>query len=574
MKRLIYILVMLLPSLSWAQVQKEVEVTKAYAPSVSQAQKMAIIPNMTDTVKMRPDIDYSITSRSYQTSLMLENFRPATISYWDYTQRRPLYVKVAAGMPLASELDAYISTTNKDRGYAMAYVNHVGDYRNRKSLLGESVDDNTTEMSNRIGGRAGVFIGRKTLEADLYFDHQIRHRYPVAVADKIGFGKLQGKVRLGDDFVDMTRWNFNLEVAGGVFDHKSRAALASDEHFRHSNLDATFLLAKKLGHHLFRINLGYQGDFGSKAMSGYDNHRFGGGLLYGVSGKKLDFALGLSYFYNKIMHRPEQQSLLPYVRMSWRNSSETFVPYAELKRESVRDNSLSSLMYENPYFVPTAASLYEFAQLPYNYQLTAKFGIDGNIAKGVFSYTLSLSYINADQLMWLDYGGYYGLDYAKTWTVEPSPEFEYITIDNSEVLRFNGGFKLRPIHWFELEAMVDLRLKEINVDEGSLPEMKPKFRSDVVLRYVGRKIMADVTLDYASKMRWLQYNEAVGDTPAYNTILTTDAELQLGAKVEWQVSDRWGLYLEGRNLTGSEIHEWLHYYTSSPQAFVGVKMNF
>lgn len=75
MKRLLYIfLILCLPVAVSAQVAKQVEVTKDYTPSVSTAQKMSILPDMTDTVTMRPDIDYTITPRSYETSLMTRNF--------------------------------------------------------------------------------------------------------------------------------------------------------------------------------------------------------------------------------------------------------------------------------------------------------------------------------------------------------------------------------------------------------------------------------------------------------------------------------------------------------------------
>ena len=112
MKKLLYIAFFVATSLfaqsAIAQVSKQVDVSKDYAPTVEKAQKLAIMPDMTDTVKMQPEIEYSITPRTYATSLLTENFRPATIAYWDYSRSNPLYVKAAAGVPLASEVDAYL----------------------------------------------------------------------------------------------------------------------------------------------------------------------------------------------------------------------------------------------------------------------------------------------------------------------------------------------------------------------------------------------------------------------------------------------------------------------------------
>ena len=44
-----------------AQVTKQVEVTKTYVPEVSKAVKLPIVPDMTDTVRLRPEIDYTVT---------------------------------------------------------------------------------------------------------------------------------------------------------------------------------------------------------------------------------------------------------------------------------------------------------------------------------------------------------------------------------------------------------------------------------------------------------------------------------------------------------------------------------
>ena len=44
-----------LPQLAAAQVEKQVEVTKAYVPKVESASKLAVRPDMTDTTRLRPD---------------------------------------------------------------------------------------------------------------------------------------------------------------------------------------------------------------------------------------------------------------------------------------------------------------------------------------------------------------------------------------------------------------------------------------------------------------------------------------------------------------------------------------
>ncbi len=66
------------PSVSSAQANKQVEVTKAYIPQVGDARKPAIEVDMTDTVKLRPEIDYTITPRTWRSSLQSARLRGGT----------------------------------------------------------------------------------------------------------------------------------------------------------------------------------------------------------------------------------------------------------------------------------------------------------------------------------------------------------------------------------------------------------------------------------------------------------------------------------------------------------------
>lgn len=55
------------PGVLNAQVEKRVEVSKAYVPSVEHATKLAVRPNMVDTAAIQPEIDYSITPLTLET---------------------------------------------------------------------------------------------------------------------------------------------------------------------------------------------------------------------------------------------------------------------------------------------------------------------------------------------------------------------------------------------------------------------------------------------------------------------------------------------------------------------------
>ena len=63
-----------------AQVTKQVEVTKNFAPEIGTAKKMEVAPNMVDTITLRPEIDYTITPRSFASALGTHRFQPAKVT--------------------------------------------------------------------------------------------------------------------------------------------------------------------------------------------------------------------------------------------------------------------------------------------------------------------------------------------------------------------------------------------------------------------------------------------------------------------------------------------------------------
>ncbi len=550
MRRLYYIilLLVLVPYMSQAQVQKQVEVSKDYTPTVGTAQKLSIVPDMTDTVMMRPDVDYTITPRSFETSLMTDKFRPATISYWDYSRSRPLYARAAMGVPLASEADLYLSTYNKDRGYAMVYANHWGDYRSRYDLQGEKVKDRTSEMDNRLGGRAGLFVGRHLLEVDIAADHRLRHRYPTT-GERISFGRGEGKIRFGDDFTDLSRWNFNIEAGGSLFMDKVEA-----DKFNQATVQGSVALGKLIaGRHILRLNASYDGAFGSKMLKSYKNNIFSVGARYGLESDRFEFMVGADYYYDDVAQSTDSpHHIFPYLRMSWKNTQEGFVPFVEVDG-SLKRNDYASLIFDNPYLRASDDVAVMLPMQPNETSYNGRAGFGGNVGDGVLAYNVSAELNIADNhLYWYSAGADYGVTDAYQHT-----------------LRLDASALLRPTGAFEAELRAGVYVWE-NYD--NYYSNRPNFNAGVSMRYLSRKLRAGVNLNYASAIKWMTLSDTPSDDgkPQFD-YTRTDGTLTLGVEVEWRINDRWAVYAEGCNLTGSKVYEWLNYYRSTAEGMLGVK---
>ena len=85
---------------------REMEVTREYEPSVDAASKLGVKPNMVDTVALRPEVDFSVTPRPVTQGFGVTPIKPVQVNLDDYRTFGPLYVKAGVGAPQQSVLEA------------------------------------------------------------------------------------------------------------------------------------------------------------------------------------------------------------------------------------------------------------------------------------------------------------------------------------------------------------------------------------------------------------------------------------------------------------------------------------
>ena len=148
---------------------------------------------------------------------------------------------------------------------------------------------------------------------------------------------------------------------------------------------------------------------------------------------------------------------------------------------------------------------------------------------------------------------------------------------------------LRPAGWFEAELKAGAYVWE---NYGDYYANRPNLEASLGLRYLHRKFTVGVTAEYRSAIKWMTLQPTESGEELYYAVAApaesgesavakpqfgytkTDATFLLGVQAEYRINDRWRVYAEGRNLTGSKVYEWLNYYRHSAEGIVGVKMSF
>lgn len=549
---------------AFAQVSREVEVTKQYVPKLQPAQKLDMVTDKQDTVTIRPEIDYTIAPKSFASALSTSKFRPATVTYWEFNKRYPFYVKVGAGYPLASELDIYATVNRADVGYITGYINHRGQFSNIKGEIelhkGEVVpyNNNSQQMVNRIGVNGGKYIGRYTLDGELYYQSDMYHRYPQVVteesADEVNFENMAAKITFGDSFSDLSKVNFGVYAAADYYNDKSEYLFDTEEGLKlqQFSLSAGAKVARNLGKSAgLLLSVGYDGYYGIKSLDSYSNNILSLSAQFNYHAKRIfDLKAGITYSYDNVATIDKSANhLLPYLYAGADVlENGTVVPYVEFDSRLI-NNSYQQLQRTNQYIsVPT-----EIVSLPNTRVYNARVGICGHIQGNKLAYRL--------------YGNIGLLSNALYW-YSPTPAYFDVVVDKQRVMSLEASLEYKPISQLYISAAVKA-MKYTVPESVTVENCKPDVLGNMGIRYTHKKFAIGTTAELVGATRW-----SVGTEVENSAVVTYPTYVDLDVTFDWFISNQCTLYVEGRNLTNSKIYHWALYKEYGAGGIVGVKIQF
>ncbi len=567
-----------LPQLVAAQVEKRVEVTKAYVPKVESALKLAVEPDMTDTTRMRPEIDYTVTPLSLRTTLTTRPIRPATVTYWEFNRPLPFYLKVGAGYPLNSVVDFYATTQNPSTGYVIGYVNHEGSY----SKIANEIDakNNSTRMYNRAGVAAGKYLGRHILEGELSYDNRMYHRYGsyTTVPESVGavdfggdgmndYGNAALSLRFGDDFQDLSRVNFEVALHGDLFfDHSERPDVG--ETGRQLNIGAEGRIAKGFVRSSFSLGIGYDYFGGQQWLSDYRQQLIRASLRYRFAGGVVGLEVGGDYYHDRVEMPGDPEALtetgdyfIPFARLDFNLGTPGLKPFFEADG-TVRPNDFRTLTAANPYVAH--GTWLDKSSVDYNFRA----GLGGTLWSKRFAYRVYAGFsVQDNRLFWATLLERSGADgeyetFASTFIPQ---------LGRQTVTSFNGEIEYRPLSSLMFDLGVHGRFYNV---ESDWDNGEASFVGNVGVTYTGRKVSFGVEARMENERRWTTIDYLFSDEISYLPAFKVPFTVDLRAHFDWRVSHRVTLFVEGSNLVNLRLYDFARYPELGARFVAGIKANF
>lgn len=539
---------------------RQVDVTRDYRPTVESATKLTMQPNMTDTVQLRPDFEYVVKPMPINHGFGVTALSPVSVNAATYEPLYPFYLKVGGGFPGQSLADLYYNSTGKGSGSVGFYINHDGHYNKIKNDLGYK--SKATRTENSVGLNGKVRLGRAvSLSGELGFDYDMFSRYgqfdygyraalPQAKVVTQKFMTPRAEIRVGSDFTDLSRLNFAVTAGGYYFKDDFSTA--------ETGVRFGFDFAKMFGNNKVSLSAGYDGSYGNDHMDDAKNHIFNIAPHWGFMSDKVQVGLGLNFVFDKD-EEDNDIAVLPTFDLAF-ISNPGIVPFIKIDGQ-VEKNSYRHLTSLNPY-------LNEQSPLADNtYRYDARIGISGTVGN-VFMYKVygGAAYVK-------DF-----VNFANLWTMDNSSTF--VMFREKRVMEYMAGVDLEARMASSFSIMLGGRYVGYDTKTFDHASGLPDYEVAFKLKWNHRdRFFATAGLDLIGDRWFMEYGilQPTVDpeqTESEMLFVKQKAVVDVNLALEYRLKKGLGIFAEAHNLAGSKLYRFNHYPEEGPEVNLGVKLLF
>ncbi len=537
-------------------IRREVDVTRAYEPSVQDALKIGRMPDMTDTVQTRPEFRYPVLSRPIEEGFPVASLAPVRLAAIDRMVEQPFYLKLGAGYPLRSEGDLRYTRVS-DRATFGAFATHKGRYDRIVNDMG--IEESAAGTDNRAGLALDLRSGGGfsiDAEAGYRFRNVTRYGYYGPENEMIYYElsddalkqfyhNPHARISLGSDPRDPRRVNARL---GGGVDYFA-------ERYRYDRL--SWLGDAAVGLRMGNGTLALEGDLvatrGRGNLPGYKSTTVRGKLSYRYEKEGLKYAVGLGIgHWESVLYagaEPGGRSVfLPQLLLEKTLFEGRLTPFFELN-SGIESNTFWSLLLQNPY-------VFSGTRAPKTVAYRARIGARGTLGHA-FRYRAYLGYDRLDDaLYWVN-------------TQEYSSFGNAFSTLSDDLTAFRAGVEVRAniLDMFTLHAAANgARYDSKNFSRpGGLPDLT--IEGGVGYNYRNR-LYIDLRAELIGERLMYEYRSG-----ALATHLLPQ-QVDLRASLEYWATLRLGLFVQANNLLDQDLYVFNRYREPGIGGTLGVKISF
>lgn len=559
------------------KLNQSVEVSKAYRPSISNANKVNLLPVIDDTTRFTPEFKYSIDSKPVKSGFTASPIGAADVSGMPSKDLGLGYLKLGAGTYSTLYGEFFLHLPKSKFATFGLHLRHLSSEAMTKLREGDLVDAPYSQNNAAIFG--AINIGNTVLSTDLSYirDAMRYYGYPVALPANISsvanFGLKQAyqhgdfKVALKNNDNTQGNLQFNTGFRLGFADAKTGQKENSggffgkfDYNFEKVNgiLDFSY-------DHLTTDNITLE----SQTVTG---KKAEGWLRIAPSvrldGDNWSVRGGVNFVAVQDKSFVNVTKLYPDFEFNFKPLEGLLNLYAGFKGD-LKNNRYGDIAYENYWADPR----HNVRNTDYSYVLSG--GLKGKITREI-SYNIGLKYSKAKDLYF--YVQHSHDDFASNTTPAPliyDNAFD-LSYDNAGITNFSVEFSY--VSGNDLSIVLKGNYYNYNLESLPFAPHKPNFDLTTTTRFrIIDRLTGFADLEVTGARKALVYYVDLSPSSLFGTqtrVFTIDPSIKLNLGATYEMTSKFNLFGRVDNLLNRQNEQWLGYPSQGLRLVAGASYSF
>ncbi len=566
--------------------RREVEVTRAYVPTISDANKLNSMPKIDEEQAEKPTFQYSIQSQPVFSTFSVTPLKAATIETTPHTQRGYGLVRAGFGSYYKPYAEVFFNNLNSKNTVFGIHGKHLSSYGDIELPGGNKVDapfmNNELELFVKHSVQSSVL----SVNANIKNDGFNYYGYPVVEVPELllrddqqinYFGTKQAFTK-GSFHIDLDDINADIDEQefGFSFDyHYFGTKTEQKEHF--ANFTANVRAPLQVGIGMLDAGLEYTQASNIFVPSDTTLNKHSMTVLFAkpawyIGNETANLKLGVNLWFIMDNTTDTQAKIAPVVRANWAPVKEIINLYAGIDGNFI-NNYYSKVAYENPFVNPDHDLKSSMEKIRFYG------GFDGKFSrKTAFKFSAEYS-ITGDQPLY-----YLNETYYASTEINPNPRI----VDNTFAVLYDDidRLKLNAEIFHASSDRLDLALSvnyyKYKTDKQEEAWNLPDWDATFSLGYKITEqlsVSTDVYLMGERSALILQSQDFDPAIPgrtedAVYKVNKLKSAFDLNLKANYQITSKFSVFAQLNNFGFQQYERWLGYPVQSLNGLAGISYAF
>jgi hypothetical protein len=378
--------------------KREVTLYNPYKPSLSVVKKMSFLPDMTDTVKLKPEFHYAVSAKPFQPEYTISPIKAAALLPDPLPKLYKSYINLGFGNHVTPLAEISITNERSKKGAFGFYGRHfsTNDYitlENAKNVYGGYMDNDASLFGKKL-------FPKSKLEGSVDFTQKERHAYgydplimdynPSKKDIKMNYINAGGKLSYSSLKLDSANFYYKWDIYYNYF-HQS-------EYLFQHNGGFNGIMAKSYKGYYVGASMSYRHYKNSDSIDTKSQYIVSISPFFKKKSDQWNFKLG----FEALLDRSSILHFYPDIDFGFVIVPSYLGFFASLSGKLERNEPLK-IISENPYLVSNQfpefvsnGALYKLPDTDHKIIITT--GLKGNTGIGG-SYIVSASYSTIDNML-------------------------------------------------------------------------------------------------------------------------------------------------------------------------------